>query len=34
MTAADRCLGHIGGTADEDEAGAGLAAMVNSSTGG
>jgi hypothetical protein len=34
MTAADRCLGHIGGTADEDEAGSGQAAMVTSSTGG
>jgi len=34
MTAADRCVGHIGVTADEDEAGSGLAAMVNSSTEG
>jgi hypothetical protein len=34
MTAADRCLGHVGGTADEDEAGSGLAAMATSSTGG
>ena len=34
MTAADRCLGHAGGTAGEDEAGAGVAAMAISSAGG
>jgi hypothetical protein len=34
MTVADRCLGHVGGTAGEDESGSGPAAMVTSSTGG
>jgi hypothetical protein len=33
MTAVDRCLGHVGGTAGEDELGAGVAAMVSSHSG-
>jgi hypothetical protein len=34
MTVVDRCLGHVGGSAGEDELGAGVAAMGSSSTGG
>jgi hypothetical protein len=34
MTAGYRCLGHVGGTAGEDEPASGLAAMVTSLTGG
>jgi hypothetical protein len=33
MTAVDRCLGHVGGTAGEDELGSGLTAMVTSLAG-
>jgi hypothetical protein len=34
MTAGDRCLGHVGGTAGEDECGSGLEAMVTTSAEG
>jgi hypothetical protein len=34
MTAADRCLGHVGGTAGEDDVARSLSATVASLTGG
>jgi hypothetical protein len=34
MTAADRCVGHVGGTAGEDDVARSSAAMVTSSTEG